>query len=281
MNYINAPEAKDLIQQALAEDIGERDITSELFIPRNKVISSVILCKENCVACGLGVAATAFNLKDKKIKFKPLARDGETVKKGEILAIVTGNARSILAAERVALNFLSLLSGIATKTRQFVKTVKPYKAKILDTRKTIPALRLLQKYAVRTGGGYNHRLSLDEMVMVKDNHLRVIGGVTALTGLQKRYKTELEVTDLKEFKAAIKLKPDIIMLDNMGIKEIKKAVQIRNALSSKTHPRPKLEASGGITLKNIRKVASTGVEMISIGALTQTVAAADISLEIL
>jgi nicotinate-nucleotide pyrophosphorylase (carboxylating) len=177
------------------------------------------------------------------------------------------------------LNFLSLLSGIATKTRAYVDKVKPYKAKILDTRKTIPGLRELEKYAVRIGGGFNHRFSLDEMVLIKDNHLKIIGSYNKLKcGLRiEGHKIELEVKNLKEFKGALKLKPDMIMLDNMSIKDVRKAVLIKQQARHKTL----LEASGGITLKNVRKIAAAGVETISVGALTHSVGSVDISLEIL
>jgi nicotinate-nucleotide pyrophosphorylase (carboxylating) len=210
-----------------------------------------------------------------------LVREGERVKKSKVIARIFGKARSILTAERVVLNFLSLLCGIATRTREYVDAVKPYKVKIIDTRKTIPGLRILEKYAVRIGGGFNHRFSLDEMVMVKDNHLKVIGGHKKLAKLSRRYKSEIEVEDLRGFKEALKLKPDIIMLDNMSVKEMKKAVSIRNKLSPRlSQPTPKLEASGNITLKNVKRVASCGVEMISVGALTHSVKSIDISLEI-
>jgi len=156
-----------LIRNALREDIGRRDITTELMIPQNKNIKAVLLAKENCLLCGLDVAKAVFKVRDKGIKFKPLVKDGQEVKKGKILARIEGRARSILTAERVVLNFLSLLCGIATKTKAYVHKVKSYRVKIMDTRKTIPGLRELEKYAVRTGGGYNHRMRLDEMGWLK------------------------------------------------------------------------------------------------------------------
>lgn len=273
------------VKEALKEDIGKKDITTEIFIPKNKTAEAVLLAKEDAVVCGLGFAGKVFKAVDRKIKFRPCARDGDLIKKGKILARVSGKARGILTAERVALNFLGLLSGIATRTRKYVNAVKPYKTKILDTRKTIPGLRELQKYAVRTGGGYNHRLRLDEMVLVKDNHFKIISGYKRLPKLpkvSKSYQIELEAKDLKEFKAALRLNPDIIMLDNMSIEDIKKAVQIRNRLMPHNQRlSPKLEASGGITLKNVRKIASCGVEMVSVGALTHSLNSIDISLEIL
>jgi len=282
MNCVKEADIKDILINALAEDIGARDITTDAVIPADRFVNAYLLAKEDCVICGLGEAKVVFELKDKRIKFIPLAKEGAWVKKGGTIARISGKARSILTAERVALNFLSFLSGIATATREYVEAVKPSKVKIVDTRKTIPGLRILEKYAVRIGGGFNHRLSLDEMVMVKDNHLKVIGGHKKLTQLGRRYKSEIEVEGLAGFKDALKLNPDIIMLDNMSIKNMKKAVSIRNNLSLKTNrTAPKLEASGNITLKNVKKVASCGVDMISVGALTHSVKSVDISLEIL
>ena len=283
MNYNNA-QAEDIVKLALREDLGEGDITTETVIPKGKAINGLFLVKEDLVVCGLAIACKVFKSKDKNIKFSFLVPDGAFVKKGKVIAKISGKARSILAAERVSLNFLSFLSGIATKTRAYALKVRPYNVKIMDTRKTIPGLRILEKYAVRIGGGYNHRLSLDEMVMVKDNHLAAVKGIKGLKNLKiaaKKYKVEIEVENLKDFKQALDLNPDIIMLDNMSIKDIKKAVQIRNSLSSEISPlRPLLEVSGGITLNTIKKIASTGIDMISVGALTHSVDSVDISLEI-
>ncbi len=278
MSCAKDSDIKDILINALAEDIGSGDITTHGFIPAGKSISAVILAKEDCVVCGLGEAGVIFEIKDKRVKFVALAKDGARVKKGKIIARISGNARSILTAERTALNVLSFLSGIATVTRRYVEAVKPYRVKIIDTRKTIPGLRILEKYAVRIGGGFNHRMSLDEMVMVKDNHLKVIGGHKKLNKLNRRYKSEIEVESLEEFRDALKLAPDVIMLDNMSVENMKKAVAIRNKLSLNS---PKLEASGNITLKNVKRTAASGVDMISIGALTHSVKSVDISLEIL
>ncbi|MFA5411209.1 MAG: carboxylating nicotinate-nucleotide diphosphorylase [Candidatus Omnitrophota bacterium] len=271
----------NLIVNALREDIGSRDITTQLFIPGDKFIKAVFLAKEPCVICGLNVAQAVFKSLDRAVKFKALARDGAFVKRGRIIARIEGRARSVLTAERVALNFLTRLSGIATTTRKFVTRVRPYKVKIIDTRKTTPGLRLLEKYAVRTGGGFNHRLSLDEMILVKDNHLKALGGINKLPGSSRKYKTEIEVKNLKEFNQALKLQPDMIMLDNMGLGQIKKIVSIKRKLQRAKRKAPLLEASGGITLKNVKKVASCGIDMISVGALTHSPDSADISLEIL
>lgn len=285
MNYINAKDIREIVKNALKEDVGRRDITTESIIPPQKSVKAVLLAKQELIICGLGIASLVFKTQDKNIRIKLKARDGERIKKKGIIAVIEGRAASILTAERVALNFLTLLSGISTATRRYVNTVKPFKAKITDTRKTIPGLRLLEKYAVRMGGGFNHRSSLDEMVLVKDNHLKALGGYPGLKGLskiRKIYQSELEVGNLKEFMQAMSLRPDIIMLDNMSIVDMKKAVKIRDRFqvpSSKS--RVKLEASGGITLANIRQVASAGVDMISVGALTHSFKSVDISLEII
>lgn len=282
MNSISELEIRDIVKNALKEDIGRKDITTETIIQQGKFVNATLLAKEDCVICGLWVVALVFKLHDKNIKFKPLVRDGSFIKKGEVFARISGKAKSILTAERVALNFLSFLSGISTKTKKLVEAVKPYKVRIVDTRKTIPGLRILQKYAVRIGGGYNHRMKLDEMFLVKDNHLKIIRSLKTLSGLNKKYELEIEVNNLKEFNGALKINPDIIMLDNMSIADITKAVRIRNSLSSKSHQQPpKLEASGGITLKNVKKVASCGVDMISVGNLTHSAESVDISLEVL
>ncbi|MFZ2357043.1 MAG: carboxylating nicotinate-nucleotide diphosphorylase [Candidatus Omnitrophota bacterium] len=275
MSSVNELKIKDIVAYALKEDIGSKDITTQGLIPADKFVKAQIIVKEDCIVCGLRIASLAFKIIDKDIKFKILAKDGDFVKKGRVIAQVCGRARNILIAERVALNFLCLLCGISTKVKSFVNTVKPHKVKIMDTRKTIPCIRALEKYAVRIGGGFNHRMSLSDMILVKDNHLRIIGGIGKLKQLSHKHKIEIEVENLKDFLYALKLKPDIIMLDNMNIKDIRKAVLIRNSLT------PKLEASGGIHLQNVKQFAATGVDMISIGALTHSVKSIDISLEVL
>ncbi|MBU1726370.1 MAG: carboxylating nicotinate-nucleotide diphosphorylase [Candidatus Omnitrophica bacterium] len=272
-------ELRGVVFRALSEDIGKGDITSKIVIPAHKKIKAVFLAKEPCVTCGLNVASITFRSIDKNIKFRPMVKEGQAVRKGTRLAAVEGNARSILSAERVALNFIAMLSGIATKTREYVEAVKPFRVKIMDTRKTTPGLRHLQKYAVKAGGGCNHRMGLYDMVLVKDNHLKAISLKDLIYRIKEKapesMKIEIEVDNLKDFIEVLKARPDIIMLDNMSIPDMKKAVNMRYGL------RPKLEASGGITLQNIRKVASTGVDMISIGALTHSIKSVDISLEFL
>ncbi|HNW39864.1 MAG TPA: carboxylating nicotinate-nucleotide diphosphorylase [Candidatus Omnitrophota bacterium] len=273
---LSAKEAKSIIKRALAEDIGGGDITTRLTIPKKAQIKARIIAKENFLLCGIDLAKKVFSAVDPGIKFMAKARDGKAVHNKDILAFISGKAASILTAERVALNLVSLLSGIATKTSVFVKRIEPFKTKIMDTRKTVAGLRQLQKYAVRVGSGYNHRISLAEMVLIKDNHLKIIGNYSHLPKVPGGCKIEIETQNLKEFRHAISFKPDIIMLDNMKIRDIKEAVKIRNSLKINT----KLEASGGIHLGNVKKYASTGVEFISIGELTDSIKSVDISLEV-
>jgi nicotinate-nucleotide pyrophosphorylase (carboxylating) len=284
MNYLKVKEYRRLLENALKEDVGQRDITTEFISPKDKIVKAVLLAKENCVVCGLPIAEGAFKLTDFKVKFQPLVKEGQWIKKGRVIARIKGKAIGLLVGERTALNFLSLLSGIATKTRRFVDAVKPFKAKIMDTRKTIPNLRNLEKYAVRVGGGYNHRFRLDEMALIKDNHLKVCELSKIIENIRKKIpkgtKIEVEVKNLKEFKEVLKGQPDIIMLDNMKVADIKKAVAIKRSMRYSLRRTP-LEASGGITLKNVKKIASTGVDMISVGALTHSVSSIDLSLEIL
>jgi nicotinate-nucleotide pyrophosphorylase (carboxylating) len=279
---INSQELKLIIKRALLEDIGRGDITTQLSIPKNRLIKAEIIAKEDFLLCGIKIAQAVFKTVDPSLKFNSQLKDGQQVYNQQVLAIISGNASSILMAERVALNLVSLLSGIATKTSKFVKKIKPFNTKITDTRKTIPGLRGLQKYAVRIGAGYNHRLRLDEMVLIKDNHLKIMGGYSKLPRLPKGCKIEIETQNLKEFTRALSFNPDIIMLDNMKIRDIQEAVKIKNNLKLKGQSCPiMLEASGGIHLGNVKKYASTGVELISIGELTDSIESADISLEVL
>jgi nicotinate-nucleotide pyrophosphorylase (carboxylating) len=274
-------QAKSIIIRALEEDIGHGDITSSLSIPKEASIKAKITAKENFRLCGITVAKEVFKTVDPSLKFILQTKEGSQVFSGQTLAIISGKATSILAAERVALNLLSLLSGIATKTAKFVNQVKPFKVKIIDTRKTFPGLRLLQKYAVRIGSGYNHRMRLDEMILIKDNHLKIMGGHFKLLKVPRGYKIEIEAQNLKEFIRALSFKPDVIMLDNMNIRDIQKAVKIRNSLKVNCRScRSLLEASGGMNLNNVKKYAATGVDIISIGELTDSVESVDVSLEV-
>ncbi len=273
-----------LISQALKEDIGQRDITTDLLIPPGQVSRGVILVREAATLCGLEIAERVFRKLDPHLNFKPLRKDGDEVSAHTVIVRLRGKTRAILSAERVALNFLGHLSGIATKTKTFVKKVYPYKAVILDTRKTIPTLRWLQRFAVRCGGGHNHRFSLDQMVLIKDNHLAALGSVD-LSGVigsirsQSSKPVEVEVTNLHQYQEALEARPDMILLDNMSIGEIKKALGL--ARRFKKTERPLLEASGGIELSNVRQMAQTGVAAISVGALTHSLRSIDMSLELL
>jgi len=278
---INPEKLETIVRHALIEDIGRGDITTQLTIPRNKVIKANIIAKEDFLVCGVIAAEKVFKSVDPSVEFIQKIREGRMVKARKAIAVISGKASSILTAERVALNLLSILSGIATKTREFVKEIEPYKTKITDTRKTMPGLRELQKYAVRIGGGLNHRIRLDEMILIKDNHIKVTDGYSKLPSVPKGYKIEIEAQNLEEFKHALYFKPDIIMLDNMKIEDIREAVKIRNSTEFKSHHLPsKLEASGGVNLENIKEFAATGVDIISVGELTDSVKSVDISLEV-
>ena len=273
---------KNLIRQALKEDIGCGDITTNALIAPKQQAKAVIVAKQGGIIAGLDIAKAIFVELDKSIKFKPLVKDGDKVKAGKKIAEITGSARAILTAERTALNFLAHLSGIATLTRQFVNRVKPYKVKIMDTRKTVPGLCILEKYAVKCSGGINHRMGLWDGVLVKENHIHIFSRgrskkiKEAIGKIRKKIprnkKIEVEVETLKELKQALDAKVDIILLDNMNIGRIKKAVAIRGK------NRALLEVSGRVNLANIRQIAKTGVDRISIGALTHSAKALDLSL---
>lgn len=277
---INPERLKSIVKQALIEDTGKGDITTDLTLPKNKKIKAEIIAKEDFLLCGIDAAKEVFKTVDPRLNFVGKIKEGQQVHNRKVIAVISGKANSILKAERVALNLLALLSAVATKTNQFVRKIIPFKTKITDTRKTIAGLREFQKYAVRIGGGYNHRICLDEMVLIKDNHLKILGGYNNLPQAPQGYKIEIETQDLKEFRHALGLKPDIIMLDNMQVKDIKEAVKIRNNTGFKKH-KTLLEASGGIHLGNVKKYAATGVEIISVGELTDSLKSVDISLEII
>ncbi|APV45192.1 nicotinate-nucleotide diphosphorylase (carboxylating) [Dehalogenimonas formicexedens] len=270
---------EQIIDVALAEDLGRGDRTTELVIPQNMGGTAGIIAKEPAVVCGGEIARIAFMKVDQTLQIKVNIPDGQKAKAGEPVLLVTGRVASILKTERVALNFLSHLSGVATATSQFVEKVKGLDVKISDTRKTLPGLRLLEKYAVYAAGGQNHRPDLASGIIIKDNHLVALAarGVSIPDAIAKAragakgMKVEIEVQNLEQLQQAILGKPDIIMLDNMAIDDMKKAVKMVPASIS-------LEASGGITLENVRAVAETGVDVISIGAITHSARAIDFSL---
>ena len=263
------------VKLALNEDLYPNgDITSEL-IKNTKIVKAKIISNENALVAGINFAKQTFLLIDKKIKFKILKKDGSSVKKHSVIAIIEGVAKNILLAERVALNFLSHLSGIATKTNHFVKLVKG-KSKICCTRKTIPNMRVIQKYAVKVGGGTNHRFNLSDEYLIKDNHIassNIKEVVSKAIQNKKGRKITVEVDNIEQLKKIIGLKFDTVLLDNMSIQNLKKSIKIINN-------KYQTEASGNVNLKNIKKIASTKVNRISIGSLTHSVKAIDFKLEI-
>ncbi len=267
----------DAVILALREDIGSGDITTISIISPDKKTSAGIIVKEDGIICGLSIARLVFQSVNRNIIFSEKVRDGQAVKKGAIAATVTGPARGILTAERTALNFLQRLSGIATFTNKFVKAAGKG-IKILDTRKTTPGLRVLEKYAVKTGGGYNHRIGLFDRVLIKSNHISVAGSLKKAVDLAKRkYKNiEVEAKTINQVKEAVGTGVARIMLDNMGINDIKRSVKLIRRSGKKIE----IEVSGGVTLKNIRSIAATGVDFVSVGALTHSAPALDISLRV-
>ena len=297
MNFV--PEKIDiLIQLAIREDIGSGDITTESIFPPDLTGEGEFLAKEDGVIAGLPVVERLFSKIDKNILLKKGISEGMFVKKGDVIASVNGNVRPILSGERIALNFLQRLSGIATLTAQFVEEVKPLKVAVMDTRKTAPGWRYLEKYAVAIGGGVNHRMGLYDQVLVKDNHLdfmkkelsaEKIAGISVIekTVSMLRRKIgnhvliEMETRTLSEVEDAIKADVDVILLDNMDAEKIRSAVSlVKNGKYCKGAHRPLTEASGNITLDNVKSIAQTGVDRISIGALTHSAKALDISLKI-
>lgn len=267
-----------LVKAALAEDIGTGDITTDATVSGRARGTAVFVAKEDCVLAGVFIAEKTFKHLADGISFNAFFKDGDRVKKGGKIAEVSGGLAVILKGERVALNFLQRLSGIATNTDRYVRKVAGTKAKVLDTRKTTPCLRILEKYAVKTGGGYNHRFGLFDAILIKDNHIKAAGSVKkAVSRVNRRYGeavvVEVETTNLREVGEALSCGADIIMLDNMDASKIKKALKIIKG-------RALVEASGGITIDNIEEVAGTGVDFISVGGLTHSAKAVDISLEV-
>lgn len=272
---------KALIRSALDEDIGPGDITTLSVIPTDLTVKGLIIAKEDLVLAGIDVAEECFRILDPEIIFSEKFRDGDLIKSNDTVAELSGNARAILMAERVALNFLQRLSGIATLTAGYVKKVEGLNVKIVDTRKTTPGLRSLEKAAVRSGGGFNHRSGLFDGILIKDNHIAISGVKASIEKARKisphTVRIEVEVKTLNEVKEAIEAGVDIIMLDNMTVSEMKEAVSL---IRKRAHGLL-IEASGNISLENVRDIAQTGVDIISIGALTHSVCAVDISLKIL
>ncbi len=268
----------ELLDRALAEDLGDGDITTLSTIPAEAVFTGDFLVKAPGVIAGLAVAQRVFALLDPTVAFRALAADGDRVAPGDVVAVVTGPGRALLSGERVALNFMQRMSGIATATRRYVDAVAGTPAVILDTRKTAPSLRLLDKWAVRLGGGKNHRIGLYDMALIKDNHIAAVGSITEAVQRVRENDTrgrliEVEVTSLRQLREALVLPVDRILLDNMSPAQMAEAVQIAEG-------KIPLEASGGVNLQTVAAIAATGVDFISVGALTHSVTALDISLDL-
>jgi nicotinate-nucleotide pyrophosphorylase (carboxylating) len=269
---------EELAQQAVLEDTGSGDITSILTIPENLMGKAQIIAQEPGILAGINVAKLVFFDVDPELRFIGFLKDGKRFERGSIIAEAAGRVRSILTAERTALNFLQRMSGIATLTRAFVDAVKGTKSKILDTRKTTPVLREIEKYSVRMGGGYNHRFGLHDMILIKENHIRAAGSIrnavaAARAGNTKGLLIEVEATSVSEAKQALEAGAPRVLLDNMSPDQILAVVKM-------TRGHTKLEASGRMSLRNVRAVAKTGVNYISVGALTHSAPAIDISLEL-
>jgi len=273
---------KRIIDTALSEDIGHGDITSSLLIPEDIPAKGIITAEDDIVLAGLAVAEEVFKRLDGAAVFEGLASDGDSVKAGTVIAHVSGNGRALLTGERVALNFLQRLSGIAALSKKYADAVRGLPVRISDTRKTTPGLRTLEKYAVRAGGCFNHRYGLFDGILIKENHIALTSGVEEAVSAAKMksphtIKVEVEVKNLEEVKAAVKCKADIIMLDNMDIAMMKEAVEIIRGQSDREIL---IEASGGMSLDRVRDVALTGVDIISVGALTHAAAWVNISMDI-
>ena len=276
MNNALPAETISCIKRALEEDIGNGDATTDSIVPETATLKGQIIAKQNGVVAGLEVARAVFLELNKDVTFNQLATDGSDVENKTVLATVEGSARALLTAERTALNFLGRMSGIATLTREFVQAVSGTGAQILDTRKTAPGLRTLDKRAVLLGGGKNHRVGLFDMILIKDNHIDFAGSITTAVERARSSGTDLEIEvetrTLEDVREALNLGVKRILLDNMTVEMLKRAVELVSG-------RAKLEASGNITLENVAKVARTGVEYISVGALTHSPKVFDVSLE--
>ncbi|MFC5452630.1 carboxylating nicotinate-nucleotide diphosphorylase [Paenibacillus aestuarii] len=265
----------------LEEDIGTGDVTTLTTIPLEQASKGIIHVKEDGIVCGLPIARAVFNVVDPSLRFEPQVQEGTSVKKGIVLAVVEGNTRSILLGERLSLNLMQRMSGIATRTRQFIEALEGLPTRLVDTRKTTPGHRLLEKYAVRVGGGHNHRFGLYDAVMIKDNHIKGAGGITqaiqaARLQIPHTMKIEVEVESFEQLHEALQAGADIIMLDNMAPEQMKEAV----AIIKNKAPHIVVEGSGSVTVQTIKKIAETGVDVISVGRLTYSVTALDISLDL-
>jgi nicotinate-nucleotide pyrophosphorylase (carboxylating) len=286
--------ARAAVARALEEDVGSGDITTEALVPADHTAEGAFVAREAGVLAGLPVARLAFERFDPDVQLEPLVRDGERFEAGAALARVRGKARALLVGERVALNFLQRMSGVATIARRFVEAVEGTGARVYDTRKTTPGLRALEKYAVRAGGAMNHRMGLYHEGLVKDNHLAVLArrsgkapdevdlraAVQAIRALRPGVFVEVEATTLRGVERALEAEPDAVLLDNMGVDLLRRAVALVRERTPPSRRPPVLEASGGVRLENVRGVAECGVDRVSVGALTHSARALDISLEL-
>jgi nicotinate-nucleotide pyrophosphorylase (carboxylating) len=278
---LNQSEIRRSVRVALEEDLGEYDVTSSAAVPAKTTVRAIMRAREPLVVAGLAFAEAAFKQLTLSLRIRRMAQDGQKLAAGASLLEVSGPARAILSAERTALNFVQRLSGIATLTAQFVNRVQGTRAQILDTRKTTPGWRRFEKYAVRCGGGRNHRLGLFDMILIKDNHLvamrdeapnPIAAAVRRAREKYPRLKVEVEADTLDQVRQAVAAGADIILLDNMSLSQLRRAVRLVAGCT-------KTEASGGVTLKNVRAIAETGVDFISVGALTHSARAMDIGLD--
>ena len=279
MKILSDPQLKKIVRLAIKEDLGELgDITSNTVLTKRDRATFHFVSRAKGILCGITIAKIVYELLDEKIKFTSFKKDGDPIKKNEILAKVEGPAISLLTGERTALNFLTHLSGIATSTSMMVKLISHTDTKILCTRKTTPGLRNIEKYAVKVGGGINHRIGLFDAILIKDNHIAIAGSISnalkKVKKLKNNIKIEIEVDNLKQFKEALKFNPDVIMLDNFKINDLKKAVKLGQKKII-------LEASGKIDYSNVEKIAATGVNFISSGWITHSSKSLDIGLDLI
>ncbi|MCX8156755.1 MAG: carboxylating nicotinate-nucleotide diphosphorylase [Verrucomicrobiae bacterium] len=281
MQTVPEPVWREAVRRALREDVGPGDVTSLAVVPRGLQARALMVARQPLVVCGLEAARLAFQMQHRSVRLCCCVHDGEAVRRGTVLMEITGPACALLTAERVALNFVQRLSGIATLTAAFVRAVRGTQARILDTRKTTPGLRLLEKYAVACGGGVNHRLGLHDLVLIKDNHLAALQSegphpiIRAVQRARARYphlKVEVEADTLAQVEEAVRAGADFILLDNMTPRQLREAVR-------RVAGRARTEASGGVTLRTVRAIARTGVDFISVGALTHSAPAVDVALD--
>ena len=275
MDFLNSQFVDEIIKSAIYEDVGNGDVTTNSIIGTDEKAGAYMISKADGIVSGLPVAEKVFKYFDSEMKWNPAIKDGDRVQKGDLIVEFSGSLRAILTGERSALNFLQRMSGISTAASKFVEAVKEFNVKILDTRKTAPGQRMLDKYAVKMGGGTNHRIGLYDMVMIKDNHIKAAGSITSAVekvrgNIPQGMKIEVETTTIDEVNEALETKADIIMLDNMSLALMKECVEIIDHKAL-------VEASGGVVLDKIKLIAETGVDFISVGALTHSVKALDIS----